>query len=241
MSAEKQMTLRDIETTLQALESIEADEIELTPELEAEYRREIQATLAAAPEKRDHVGWFITHLMAQAELAKKVEAKAKRRAAAYERAALRVSEYVLDVIKELGQSKDGKWKKLEGKEWVLKAVKCPVSTEIVDIEQVPLEYQRVTVVMSALDWVLIFYDVCQRCGGKGYVNSIVLNYGVDNKPIYPKCMKCGGTGKVDAPTLSMMEKHSFEVMKSKVKAAIEKGVEVPGARLVKDKLRLEVE
>ena len=203
MSAEKQMTLRDIETTLQALESVEADGIELTPELEAEYRREIQATLAAAPEKRDHVGWFITHLMAQAELAKKVEAKAKKRAAAYERAALRVSEYVLEVIKELGQGKDGKWKKLEGKEWVLKAVKCPASTEIMDSTMVPLEYKRVEVTMDATTWEMIR----ERFSWED----------------------------------TLGQKFSIEVMKSKVKEAIEKGVEVPGARLVKDKLRLEVE
>jgi hypothetical protein len=170
-----------------------------------------------------------------------VEARAKKRAAAYEKAALRVSEYVLDVIKELGQDKDGKWKKLEGKEWVLKAVKCPASTNVFDPAYVPLRYHRATVIMEADDWESICFDVCQGCGGRGRVESIVQGYTSNNEKIHPVCTKCNGRGKVPTALHSMLADNvSFEVMKSRVKEAIEKGVEVPGARLVKDKLRLEV-
>jgi Siphovirus Gp157 len=122
-------TLYDIEAHLAALVDTEA----LVPEeLEQEYALELQATLLATVEKRDHVGQFLAHLEAQIAFAHAEVARLKVREEFYEKVFARMESYVARVIESLGLDAKGKRKKLEGNTITLALHGCDKRVEVTD-------------------------------------------------------------------------------------------------------------
>lgn len=235
-------SLRDIETTLVAL--IEIDPEELTPELRAKYERDLQEAIRKAPEKRERVAMKLFDLGQRAAV-KRAAAQAYRDKAAtldgsadrFERDAERLKNYVLDVMRELPKPARGV-RTLEGTSATFKAKGVADSAVIDDEALVPLAHKEVSVKMPANIWDELKLAIttlelgqmnpswsvsrssvkaalqekiqCAVCGGSGGPADLTEYGGGDNEP----CPTCEGTGQVMAT--------------------------VPGARLLTDKLRLEV-
>ena len=96
-----------IEDHLAAL--VETAEL-VSPQQELEFRAEFQAALTAAVEKRDRVGQFLAHLEQQIDFAKFEIDRLRQRKATCERAFVRLENYVVETIENLGI--DGKGKSL---------------------------------------------------------------------------------------------------------------------------------
>ena len=145
-------SLYDIEAHLAAL----VDTEELVPaELEQEYARDLQATLAVTVEKRDRVGQFLAHLEAQIAFAHAEVARLKAREEFYEKVLARMEGYVSRVIESLGLDANGKRRKLEGTTITLSLRGCDKRVEVTDEAAVPTRYKRVTVTMPAETWELV--------------------------------------------------------------------------------------
>lgn len=236
--------LRDIETTLLAL--IEVDPEELPPELRAEYERDLQEAIRKAPEKRERVAIKLFDLgqraavklaAAEAHLAKARDLQAS--AARFERDADRLKNYVLDVMRELPKPKKG-CRTLEGTSATFKAKGVADSVEITDEAAIPLEYKTITVKADALSWNL-FVATARAAGFELMLRS--KEYACSKSDVKAAlqaeptmCAKCHGEGWIDDPVdinFTMLE--CPECRKTgKVPAT------VPGARLITNKLRLEV-
>lgn len=145
-------TMRDVETTLAAL--CEVDPEELTPELRAEFERDLAEAIRKAPEKRERVAIKLFDLGQRAAI-KRAAAKAhldrarelEASAAKYEDDAERLKNYVLDVMRELPQPKRGP-RILEGTSATFKAAKVPDSVEVFNETLLPEEFRTAIVTLS---------------------------------------------------------------------------------------------
>lgn len=142
-------TLLAIEESLAAM--VETADL-VSPEQEEEFIAEFSASLQQAVEKRDRVQAFFVHLESQIALAGLEIKRLRERKALYERTFERLEQYVIRVIKSLGEDAKGKWKKLEGRTVTFSARCCPPSVEIVDEAAVPVEYKTVDLSMPASLW-----------------------------------------------------------------------------------------
>lgn len=190
-------TLYDSELQVEQLIALQQGEI-LAPDEEAALKRAIEDALAFAEAKRDRVANTITWMLSQADLAEAEQKRLKERAEGFRNAAQRLSEYVIDVIRQKSADTPGKLKKLYGGTTTMTAMKCPPSVEITDVAAVPLKFMRAVATMPATIW-----------------NEIA---------------------RV-APSLALAASVKMEVSKTSVKTA---GHDVPGAKVVTDKLRLDI-
>ena len=247
-------TLYDIETDLLALSDPESYP-DLTPELRLQYERDLQSSLHSAIAKRDSVARALTWLLAQADLAADEIDRLKARERRFRSQAERLSNYVLLVAKEISEhDADGKilkLKKLEGSTFTLAPRKCPPSVEIepqqasvaphrIPFNMVPLNYTNVTIKLSGQDFLSLFFDQCHGCSGTGHLASIIENVNTEEGRKGVTCMLCSGLGQVPNFFHSFIQSLSFDEKKTAIKEAIEAGISVPHARLIADKLRLEV-
>ena len=159
-----------IEDQLAAL--IETAEL-VSPEQEREFRAEFQAALAAAVEKRDRVGQFLTHLEQQIDFAKFEIDRLRQRKATCERALARLEDYVIGTIENLGTDSKGKYRPLEGKTTTFSLRTCPPSVEVTDETAIPAEYKMVLLKLPAVTWeqLLDGLEIEQRAAVLGQVKS----------------------------------------------------------------------
>jgi hypothetical protein len=184
-----------IEDHLAAL--IETAEL-VSPEQEQEFRAEFQTALTAAVDKRDRVGQFLAHLEQQIDFAKFEIDRLRQRKATCERALVRLEDYVIGTIENLGTDGKGKYRRLEGKTTTFSLRACPPSVEVADETAIPAEYKVLILKLPAVMWeqLLDGLEIEQRAAVLGQVRS---------------------------PEVT--------VDKRSIKAAIDGGVDVPGAGL----------
>ena len=180
-----------IEDQLAAL--IETAEL-VSPEQEREFRTEFQTALAAAVDKRDKVGQFLTHLERQIDFARFEIDRLRQRKAASERALARLEEYVIETIEKLGTDGKGRYRTLEGKTTTFSLRGCPPSVEVADESAIPAEYKTLTLKLPAVTWeqLLDGLDIEQRAAVLGQVKSPEV--GVDKRSI-----KAAFDGGADVP------------------------------------------
>jgi hypothetical protein len=180
-----------IEDTLAAL--IETAEL-VSPEQEREFRTEFQTALAAAVDKRDKVGQFLTHLERQIDFARFEIDRLRQRKAASERALARLEEYVIETIEKLGTDGKGRYRTLEGKTTTFSLRGCPPSVEVADESAIPAEYKTFTLKLPAVTWeqLLDGLDIEQRAAVLAQVKSPEV--GVDKRSI-----KAAFDGGADVP------------------------------------------
>jgi hypothetical protein len=133
-------TLYEVESDLLTLlECVE----QVQPEHEDEYLEALQSALSAAAEKRDAVAHYMSHLETQVELSKAEKKRIQARQSGFETALERLKDYVVRIMEQAGA------KKLEGATTTFSRRKCPAAVEIYDQNQIPLEYQSVSVSLPA--------------------------------------------------------------------------------------------
>jgi hypothetical protein len=177
-----------IEDTLAAL--IETAEL-VSPEQEREFRTELQTALAAAVDKRDKVGQFLTHLERQIDYARFEIDRLRQRRSICERALARLEAYVIETIENLGTDGKGRYRTLEGKTTTFSLRGCPPSVEVADESAIPAEYKTLTLKLPAVTWeqLLDGLDIEQRAAVLAQVKSPEI--GVDKRSI--KAAFDGGT------------------------------------------------
>lgn len=232
------LNLSDLEAYVDAL----VDAYDQMSEAEQlDYAKDLQAGLEAVPEKRDRLASTITYLLHHALLAHQEKDRQSAREKRLRSQADRLKNYVLEVIIKRGKDpKTDRYRKLEGHTSTLSPVKCPPSIDIISPESIPYAFRRAVVKMNGQDWIDLCYDRCKACGGTGKIETIIVS--VD--PITPAtCEVCGGRGMVESFLYEFLRNVSWPedgISLTKIKERLEKGEVVPGARLVKDKLRLEI-
>ena len=159
-----------IEDQLAAL--VETAEL-VSPEQEQEFRAEFQAALTAAVEKRDRVGQFLAHLEQQIDFAKFEIDRLRQRKATCERALVRLEDYVIGTIENLGTDGKGKYRRLEGKTTTFSLRACPPSVEVTDESAIPAEYKLLLLKLPAVTWeqLLDGLEIEQRAAVLGQVKS----------------------------------------------------------------------
>jgi Siphovirus Gp157 len=142
-------TLRALEARLTELEDTAA----LVPaEQEKEFFAELGAAMVAAVEKRDAVHNFMRRLEAQ-QASDALEIKRLTARQDYTAKLLeRLEAYVVSVIRQLGQTEDGKWRKLAGKFVTFSIRNSPPAVTIADEQAVPAEFKSVTVTLPLTEW-----------------------------------------------------------------------------------------
>ena len=188
-------SLYDLEENLTAL----ADTMEMVgPDHEEQFLKDFEAALTSAADKRDRVAHFLAFCEAQQEFAKKEINRLKDLAAYYDAIQERIEQYVIRVVQAQGKDAKGKWRKLEGHTTMMYIQRNPESVEIAEGAEIPLDYQRATVNLSAEQWQHI-------------INSLP-------EFVFTTC--------------------KLEPDKQAIKAALNAGVEIEGAKLVTDKYGL---
>jgi hypothetical protein len=156
-----------IEDQLAAL--VETAEL-VSPEQEQEFRAEFQAALTAAVEKRDRVGQFLAHLEQQIDFARfEIDRLRQRKATAL----VRLEDYVIGTIENLGTDGKGKYRRLEGKTTTFSLRACPPSVEVTDESAIPAEYKLLILKLPAVTWELLLdgLEIEQRAAVLGQVKS----------------------------------------------------------------------
>jgi hypothetical protein len=173
---------------------------------EAAFLLDFQEALTTAADKRDRVAARIAQLEAQQAFA----AAEIKRLQAFKRSKEgeqeRLEGYVSYVIQRLGKDAKDKWRKLQGHTSSLFLRACAPSVEITDEAAIPLDFKRAQIHMSAHMWDGILGVLCE-CTPRFYqeVHGAVAN------------------------------DTAITVDKVAIKATIQAGEDVPGAKLVTDK------
>ena len=173
---------------------------------EAAFLLDFQEALEHAVDKRDRVAGRLAKLEAQQAYA----AAEIKRLQTFKRSAEaqqeRLEGYVTYVIQRLGKDAKGKWRKLEGNSSTMSLKACPASVEVTDESLVPLDFKRAMVHMNAAMWT----DILGVLG--------------DCTPTF--------LAQVQEATAADT---SLTVDKVAIKATLQAGVEVEGAKLITDK------
>lgn len=248
--SETNLTLYEREAYLEALASSEDGVI--PPELEEEFRLDIQQAVRDVKEKRDGVAAYLLKLMIEAAKAEGAIAvqleelqRLQSRKERFENAANRLKDYVLGVIREFGKDeKTERYKVLEGNTATLKANRVPASVEIVDESKVPARYKSATVKLkpdeyAAVDEMLRYLRTLKRVPDAVGAGIMVLQGALQTAQLYTSktavgdalksaCQKCMGAQAIDGSPVECIVCNSTGRQL------------VPGAKLVEDKLRLVV-
>lgn len=194
-------SLFDLEQDLAALLDTE---VFVSPDQEAEFRQELGAALEASIEKRDRVGQFIHHCVMQQDNCDAEVQRLQERKRSFAAAEQRIRRYVQVVIESLGTDAKGKPKKLEGKTVTFSLRAKPSAVEIVDEITVPAEYKSISVTLPLETWELI----CDEFRADDE----------DGDPMWTEMQRA---------TAKAMR----SISKQAIKAAIDRGADVPGADL----------
>lgn len=230
------LTLYEFAEDLLALLNSEAL---VTAEQQAEYQRDLAASLEKTAAKRDAVAAFIKTLELHAKFAGEEIDRIRARKQAFQNSADRLRQYVVDIIDGLGPDAKGKLRKFEGDCFTLQALACPVSLEITEESLVPLEYRRVTVSLREDEWDDLLDVWLTSLGSEFRISPGSVSHSIDNAAIKaylngPRipCGPCNGIG--------MVERDHKVVQCSTCGGQCSLAPEVPGASLIVGKLSLQV-
>ncbi|HXI43915.1 MAG TPA: siphovirus Gp157 family protein [Bryobacteraceae bacterium] len=203
----------------------------------------VEKTFLAVQDKRDSFCSFLAWLEGQQHMGEQEQERLEYRIKRIEAARKRLEKLAIDTIRSLGPDAKGKWKRLEGKTSTLSLAKNPASVEVLDDKLIPDEFKDITIevkVSATIADKLIativnadhalnkpplisvrMKDVaaalkemlpCEDCGELGVVSKPPDESEVIHNPSWSVCPKCNGDKQVPR--------------------------QVPGARLVTDKVRL---
>ena len=186
------------------------DTVELVaPDQEQAFLEDFAAALTTATDKRDRVAGKLAKLEAQQAYAAGEIKRLQTFKKSAEAAQERLEGYVTYVIQRLGKDAKGKWRKLEGNTSTLSLRACAASVEVVNQSDVPNDYTRSIVTLPTA------------------MLSDILGVLADCTPRFYERV---------APEVASTLK--IEVDKRAVKATIDAGEAVAGAKLVTDKTTL---
>lgn len=229
MSPNSALTLYDAEDYLSAMLETEGA---VEPALEEQFKLELRAAIGAAVDKRERVGRFILHCENQAKFAREEVQRISKKARAFENVAERIRKYVLGWIVEKGLDAKGKLPKLEGHTVTMSARACAASVEITDEALIPLGCKLVTVEMPAEDWLKLLANAADI---EDFAIPADQVYSVDKSELKrllgttAPCTNCDATGSLAGAIECEACGATGRVTQT-----------VPGARLVKDKMTLQV-
>lgn len=243
MAETQAVSLRGINETLALL--FEVDPTELTSELQAELELQIRETVLARGEKLDRIAGLLFQLGQRAAV-KKAAAQAhaekadtlKRESARAEADIKRLSDYVLAVMREMPKPKKGAIK-IEGETSTFTAKGVPSSVEIYQELDLPDEFRTVTVTMSPDLWrELCALETLSKDFGDleakhGFVGKTEIKKALEVMVDCPHCVEGERLAKLSEEDQDVVECERCKGT-GKVRAT------VPGARLIENKLRLEV-
>lgn len=187
----------------QELDAFVETESLVTSEQEDEFAVELARALQASIEKRDRVGQFIRHCELQADNCDIEIKRLQERKRTYQLAEKRMRLYVQHVIESLGPDTKGRPKKLEGKAITFSLRAKPAAVEIIDEQLIPAEYKAISLTLPLELWQTLCDEVCNDD---------------EEDPLWSDVKRA-------------TEKATCSVTKAAVKAAIDRGEEVPGADL----------
>jgi len=249
----KSLSLYEREADWKKLEELLADGLESGEDSDALVAL-VEKAFLAVQEKRDSFCAFMAFLENQSAFAgeeiERINARKKRIEAAGER----LKKLAVQTIQSLGPDDKGKWKRLEGKTSTLSLAKNPASVEVLDDREIPDEFKQVTLTMtvSMATWAHV-----QGLAGfpplsKDAVVSVKLKeLGAALKEMLP-CEKCGQLG-VCSPDCNCNGERGNEtsptthtgkcaakdvIVCPKCNGENQVPRQVPGARLVTDRVRL---
>ena len=189
------VTLYDAEESLTAL--LDTQDL-VTPDQEQAFLADFEVALTTATDKRDRVAGRLAKLEAQQAFATAEIKRLQEFKRVKEAEQARLEGYVSYVIQRMGKDAKDKYRKLEGNSSTLFLRACAASVDVTNEGDVPLDFKRATVTMSAALWVDVLHALEDT--------DIPLSYMTD-----------------------------LSVDKKAVKATIEAGIDVPGAKLITDK------
>ena len=181
----------------------------VTPADEAAFLLDFQAALTTATDKRDRVAGRLAKLENQQAFAAAEIKRLQEFRKSAESQQARLENYVSYVIQRMGKDAKNKWRKLEGNTSTMFLRACAASVDVTDESLVPLDYKRAMVHMSAAMW------------------NDILGVLADCTPAFFAQVQQATAGDT-AITLD----------KVAIKASIQAGVEVTGAKLIIDKTTL---
>lgn len=212
----------------------------------------VEKTFLAVQEKRDNFCAFLAWLEGQQALGEveqeRLEARIKRIKAARER----LEKVAIGVIRSLGQDDKGKWKKLEGRTSTLQLNRNPASVEILDDTKVPDEFKEKTVTITfpatrhnAIPALMELENVIgARISSDPVVRIKTKAVAEALKEMLP-CERCGQLGVIEEPAIGAgPTPEDSPMLMDRVSVcpdchgAKQLPRQVPGARLVTDKVRL---
>jgi len=189
------VTLYDAEESLTAL--LDTQDL-VTPDQEQAFLADFEVALTTATDKRDRVAGRLAKLEAQQAFATAEIKRLQEFKRVKEAEQARLEGYVSYVIQRMGKDAKDKYRKLEGNSSTLFLRACAASVDVTNEGDVPLDFKRATVTMSAALWVDVLHALEDT--------DIPLSYMTD-----------------------------LSVDKKAVKATIEAGIDVAGAKLITDK------
>jgi hypothetical protein len=147
--ATEALTLYQVEDQYLALLETEAM---VPPELEEEFRQELEEALLHAVDKREKVVQFLLWLKEQQAAAEKEINRLKERKDRMANVERRMDRYVVGVIRNAGTDSKGRYKKLQAHTALLFLRALPASIDILDDDLVPAEYRRINLTMPLDLW-----------------------------------------------------------------------------------------
>jgi hypothetical protein len=232
-------TLRSIDETINLL--LDRFEEELPPELLVQAQLEFREALMARGEKLDAIAarLFYNGLRASQKRAAAAEYEAKAKALraeadAQDRQAKRLSDYVLDVMREMPKPKRGV-RTMEGETSTFKAKAVADSVEIEDPRFLPPELQCVRVLMSYADY-LKASSIVPMNGTMEAASKAEIRAALEKLAVCPHCKGTKTWERRDGETDALIEQGECGSCDGSGTVP----ATVPGARLVSGKYRLEV-
>lgn len=197
--------LHELEESLLAY--FDSEEL-VTEEQEAEFVRDLSATMQATVAKRDRVGSFIKHCEGQAALAADEIRRLSVRKRILENTAERLRGYVLWIIEASGPNDNGKLRKLEGDKFTFSTRKAKPKLEITDPLTIPNQFCDVCLTLPA-ELYYRYQTVLKALLPDAVVSPLVVNEDMLRKHlegapteceacagIQRFCPSCGGSGVI---------------------------------------------
>jgi hypothetical protein len=206
--ASEALTLYQAESDLTAF--LDTEEGGVSEEQQAQFALDFQEALKKTVAKRDSTGRFHVHLESIIAFSKSEVQRLTARADRFEQALGRLDKYITRTILDLPRDAKGKPAKLEGQSVTLQLRACPESLIIVDTEQVPTAYKKVTVQMAAGEWEFL---CTLAMASNPHATQLILD---------------------------KVSKGAIAVDKAAAKKALKSGVDVPGADLATNHYTVEV-
>lgn len=261
----KSLSLYDRETDWKQLEELLADGLESAEDSEALVAL-VEKNFLAVVLKRDSFCAFLAFLEDQAAFAAIEIQRLTLRKKRIEAAGERLEKLAIDTIRSLGPDEKGKWKRLEGQTSTLSLAKNTASVEITDDKAVPVEFKTLTFTCEvpagekALKFIAAIVSLDQKLKSDPVVSIRLKEVAAALKEMLP-CTDCGELGVVrdEDPNRPVEVEKCMHCEGKGCCQCKETGIEgtrvnlkicpacngdkqvprqVPGARLVTDKVRL---